>query len=174
MIVTRCIPLSRAGLCPIQSRNFRLGIVGRRRTSSSTAARSLELRVCQAERDQALAVAAELRASQAERDRALESAEAQSLKTAEMLEKARRRIRADAAAHHRRVHRWERPERGVFELNPENAVPLDINERGARDASFEHRIDQQRGQAATGHRFSLRPGSNRKRSRLLSAAKFCR
>ena len=103
------------------------------------------------ERDQAIAAAAELRA-------AGQRGEAQSLRNAQALQKARLRIRADAAAERRSVQCSQRPVRGAFDLPSDYAVPSSISQR-ARHTSYEHGLDQQGGQAATGQRHSPRAGS---------------
>ena len=145
-----------------------------RAAAAAALAVAAELRACQAERDRALAVAAELRACQAERDQALverdqavvaaaelraagQRGEAQSFRNAEALQTARLRIRAIAAAERRSVQRSKRPARGEFDIPSDYAVPSNI--RRARHTSYEHRLDEQGGQAGTGHRHSPRPGS---------------
>ncbi len=133
-----------------------------------------QLRACRAERDQALlerdqAVAA----AKVERDQAVAAAaelrfasqrfEAQSLRNEAQLQKARLRIRAAIAAERRSVERSKRPARGEFNIPSDYAVPSNISQRGALDTqvtvSNEHRLDEQGGQAGTGHRRSQRPGS---------------
>lgn len=87
-------------------------------------AAAAELKACQEERDRAIAAAAQ---ASAERDRAVVVAS----RNADAMQAMRRKIRANAAADRRRMLRIDRPERGVFDLTPDYAVPLNISQRGA-------------------------------------------
>ena len=117
-----------------------------------------ELSACQAERDQA----------RSERDQARgagQRGEARLLQNAEVLRKARLRLRANAAARCRSERRSQRPPRGDFEIDPEYAVPSTVSQRGALDTqamSTESISKEGRQRPAT----ELLRGPVRKRSRL--------
>ena len=89
-------------------------------------ATAAELKACQEERDRAIAAAAE---AILERNRAVAGAS----RNADKMEAMRLKIRANAAAERRRIMQLDRPERGVFDLAPDCAVPLNIGQRGAHE-----------------------------------------
>ena len=97
-----------------------------RAAAAAALAVAAELKACQEERDRAIAAAAQ---ASAERDRAVAGAS----RNADKMEAMRLKIRANAAAERRRIMQLDRPERGVFDLAPDCAVPLNIGQRGAHE-----------------------------------------
>ena len=114
------------------------------------------------ERDQAVAAAAELRF-------ASQRSEAQSLRNEAQLQKARLRIRADAAAERRSVQRSKRPARGDFDILPDYAVPSNISQRGALDTQVTS-TDSMSKEGRPGQATDTLRDRVQKRSRLMSAA----
>ena len=62
-----------------------------------------------------------------ERNRAVAGAS----RNADKMEAMRLKIRANAAAERRRIMQLDRPARGVFDLAPDYAVPLNVSQRSA-------------------------------------------
>ena len=97
-----------------------------RAAAAAALAVAAELKACQEERDRAIAAAAE---AILERNRAVAGAS----RNADKMEAMRLKIRANAAAERRRIMQLDRPKRGVFDLAPDYAVPLNIGQRGAHE-----------------------------------------